>query len=50
MPDPVFSIDTKGRIVLFNDAAKFSVDNDVNALIKADIEEWVEGFKFEKWL
>ena len=33
MPDPVFSIDTKGRIVLFNDAAKFSVDNDVDLLL-----------------
>ena len=50
MPDPVFSIDTKGRIVLFNDAARFSVDNDIDSLIKADIEEWVDGFKFEKWL
>ena len=50
MPDPVFSIDTKGRIVLFNDAAKFSVDNDVDLLIQAEIDEWVSGFKFEKWL
>ena len=50
MPDPVFSIDTKGRIVLFNDAAKLSVDNDVDLLDQAEIEEWVSGFKFEKWL
>ncbi len=50
MPDPVFSIDTKGRIVLFNDAASLSVDNDVSLLNNAEIEEWVVGFKFEKWL
>ena len=50
MPDPVFSVDTKGRIVLFNDAARFSVDNEVGLLEQAEIDEWVSGFKFEKWL
>jgi transcriptional regulator of aroF, aroG, tyrA and aromatic amino acid transport len=50
MPDPVFSIDTKGRIVLFNDAAKFTVDNDISLLHHADINELVKGFNFAKWL
>ena len=39
MPDPVFSIDIKGRIVLINDAAKNSVDHEVSLLLDADIND-----------
>ena len=50
MPDPVFSIDMKGRVVLFNDAAKFSVDNDTDMLYSTEISELIKGFNFSKWL
>lgn len=50
MPDPVFSIDIKGRIVLVNDAAKNSVDHEVELLLNADIHDWVKGFSFSRWL
>ena len=50
MPDPVFSIDMKGRVVLFNDAAKFSVDNDTSMLYSTEISELIKGFHFTKWL
>jgi transcriptional regulator of aroF, aroG, tyrA and aromatic amino acid transport len=50
MPDPVFSIDMKGKVVLFNDAAKYSVDNDTDILYETEISELIKGFNFSKWL
>src|SRR5210317_1755686 len=44
MPDPVFSIDMKGKVVLFNDAAKYSVDNDTDMLYETEISELIKGF------
>ena len=50
LPDPVFSIDTKGRVLLVNDAVVCSLETDAPSLIGDDISEYVKGFNFHRWL
>ncbi|MCV2883150.1 transcriptional regulator TyrR [Aestuariibacter sp. AA17] len=50
LPDPVFSVDTKGRIILVNEAVITSLETEARALIGQDISEFVKGFNFLKWL
>ena len=50
LPDPVFSVDTKGRILLVNDAVTTSLESEREALIGVEIDELVKGFNTLRWL
>jgi transcriptional regulator of aroF, aroG, tyrA and aromatic amino acid transport len=50
LPDPIFSVDTKGRILLVNDAVTASLEEPSEALLGQEIAEFVRGFNFTKWL
>ncbi|WP_395342120.1 transcriptional regulator TyrR [Ningiella sp. W23] len=50
LPDPVFSIDTQGRIILFNNAVRSGLELPDEDIINLHIDDVVEGFNFTKWL
>lgn len=50
LPDPVFSIDTKGQIIVCNQAVASSLELDMAMIMGGDIGEWVKGFNFHRWL
>lgn len=50
LPDPVFSFDTRGRILLVNDAVASSLELDKNRLLGEDIQEYIRGFQFQRWM
>ncbi|AEE22291.1 transcriptional regulator, TyrR [Glaciecola sp. 4H-3-7+YE-5] len=50
LPDPVFSVDTKGRILLINDAVTVSLETARESLIGVEIDELVKGFNATRWL
>ncbi|WJG08364.1 transcriptional regulator TyrR [Aliiglaciecola sp. LCG003] len=50
LPDPIFSLDTKGRILLVNDAVVASIEQQPEQMLGSEINEFVRGFNFQKWL
>ena len=50
LPDPVFSIDTRGRILLVNEAVLSSLELANHEILGTEIGEYVKGFNFHKWL
>lgn len=50
LPDPVFSIDSRGNILLVNEAAVSSLESSQDELVGKDIAEFVKGFNFGRWL
>lgn len=50
LPDPVFSIDPKGRIVLVNDAVVESLQIAKNQILGAELGDLIKGFNFNRWL
>tara|TARA_B100002003_G_scaffold178773_1_gene166693 strand:- start:2476 stop:4032 length:1557 start_codon:yes stop_codon:yes gene_type:complete len=50
LPDPVFSIDNKGKLLLCNDAVTSGLEMDINELLNTEISEYVKGFNFGRWL
>lgn len=50
LPDPVFSVDTKGRITLTNDAAAASLDVSQEQLLNKNVSDLVKGFNILRWL
>ncbi len=50
LPDPVFSIDAKGRITVTNDAVTSSLETSLKDLMGLEIADFVKGFNFGKWL
>jgi transcriptional regulator of aroF, aroG, tyrA and aromatic amino acid transport len=50
LPDPVFSVDTKGKIILINDAVVLSLDISKNDIIGSNIAELLKGFNVIRWL
>lgn len=50
LPDPVFSVDTKGKVVLINDAVVASLDVPRNEIIGSDVAELLKGFNIIRWL
>lgn len=50
LPDPVFSIDAKGAVILCNDAVASSLETSVKAIYGEQIGELVKGFQFNRWL
>ncbi|WP_026375553.1 transcriptional regulator TyrR [Aestuariibacter salexigens] len=50
LPDPVFSLDTKGRVLLVNDAVLSSLELRLDDVLNREIGELVSGFNFVRWL
>ena len=50
LPDPVFSLDTKGRVLMVNEAVSTSLEESSDAVLGGDIAEYVRGFNFHRWL
>ncbi|GAB3022383.1 transcriptional regulator TyrR [Bowmanella dokdonensis] len=50
LPDPVFSIDTRGQILLVNEAVVSSLESSYQDVVGQEIGELVKGFNFLRWL
>lgn len=50
LPDPVFSLDTKGRVLMVNEAVSTSLEESSASILGIDIGEYVRGFNFQRWL
>ncbi len=50
LPDPVFSVDTRGRILLVNEAVTASLEVSAQSLLGEDISDYIRGFNLTKWL
>ncbi|AWL11339.1 Transcriptional regulatory protein TyrR [Saliniradius amylolyticus] len=50
LPDPVFSIDTRGNIVVANEAVVNSLESSYDEIVDQDIEQFIQGFNFHRWL
>ncbi|WP_088331776.1 transcriptional regulator TyrR [Lacimicrobium sp. SS2-24] len=50
LPDPVFSIDPKGQVLLVNEAVLSSLESDYEDVVGQDITELVKGFNFVRWM
>ena len=50
LPDPVFSLDMRGRIILLNEAAQLALRSSDHKLQGQSINQFVHGFSFQRWL
>lgn len=50
IPDPVFSTDAKGKIILFNDSVSSGLELSATEITQLCIDDLVFGFNFQKWL
>lgn len=50
LPDPCFSTDTSGKIILFNDAVISGLEMTPEAILRLNIDEVLSGFSVAKWL
>lgn len=50
LPDPVFSIDPKGRVVLVNEAVLSGLESSAEQVRGQDINELVKGFNVSRWM
>ncbi len=50
LPDPVFSVDTAGKVILFNDAVSSGLEMNAQQIRELYIDDLIEGFNFTKWL
>ncbi|MBC3766428.1 transcriptional regulator TyrR [Neptunicella marina] len=50
LPDPVFSIDPKGRVVLVNEAVVAGLECSIDEIKGSDINELVKGFNVNRWM
>ncbi|MBU3022261.1 transcriptional regulator TyrR [Aestuariibacter sp. A3R04] len=50
LPDPVFSIDDRCRILMCNEAVLSGLEMSFNALEGLEIAEFVKGFNFSRWM
>ncbi|MEP3415041.1 MAG: transcriptional regulator TyrR, partial [Gilvibacter sp.] len=50
LPDPVFSVDTKGKIILINDAVVANLEIPRSEIIGSDIADLLKGFNVIRWL
>ena len=50
LPDPVFSIDTRGHILLCNEAVTSGLELSLTEVKHTEVEEWVTGFNFQRWI
>ncbi|GAA5218922.1 transcriptional regulator TyrR [Corallincola platygyrae] len=50
LPDPVFSIDLKCRIVVANEAAAIALRLKTEKIVHGGLNQWVHGFSFQRWM
>jgi len=50
LPDPCFSIDTQGKIILYNDAVERGLELSAEELLSLNIDDVISGFSFGKWM
>ena len=50
LPDPVFSLDMRGRIVLVNVAAELALRSPLDKLSGQNINQFIHGYSFQRWL
>lgn len=50
LPDPCFSTDTNGKIILFNDAVASGLELSPEEILQLNIDEVLSGFVITKWL
>lgn len=50
LPDPVFSVDTKGKIILVNDAVVESLEIPRDEIIGSEVADFLKGFNINRWL
>lgn len=50
LPDPVFSTDAKGHIMLCNEAVTAGLEQDYEAIDGVDVSEVVKGLNFNRWM
>ncbi|MFW8590181.1 transcriptional regulator TyrR [Glaciecola sp. 2405UD65-10] len=50
LPDPVFSTDANGQIILFNEAVSAGLEKSASEINELNIDDLVDGFNFTKWL
>ncbi|WP_158968306.1 sigma-54-dependent transcriptional regulator [Paraglaciecola sp. L3A3] len=50
LPDPVLSIDTKGKIILVNDVVINQLNLSKDNILGTDISEFLKGFNIHRWL
>jgi transcriptional regulator of aroF, aroG, tyrA and aromatic amino acid transport len=50
LPDPVFSVDQKGRIVLVNEVVLSQLEKTKNEVLGEEISDLIKGFNIGRWL
>jgi len=50
LPDPVFSTDANGKIILYNDVVASTLEMSADEIRELNIDDLIEGFNFTKWL
>jgi len=50
LPDPVFSVDAHGMIMLYNDVVASTLEMSSEQIRDINIDELIDGFNFTKWL
>lgn len=50
LPDPVFSVDANGRIIMLNDAAQRSLEMPSDEILGMDVNEIITGVNIVRWL
>lgn len=50
LPDPVFSVDPKGRIILVNDEVLNQLDKSKSEILGEEIGDYIKGFNISRWL
>ncbi|MBQ1783130.1 MAG: transcriptional regulator TyrR [Gammaproteobacteria bacterium] len=50
LPDPVFSIDLKCRVVVVNEAACIALRLKSDKLVGNSLNQWIHGFSFTRWI
>ena len=50
LPDPVFSINASGQVILYNDVVASTLEMSLEQIREININDLIEGFNFTKWL
>ncbi|AEP30412.1 transcriptional regulator TyrR [Brumicola nitratireducens] len=50
LPDPCFSTDTSGKIILFNESVASGLELQAEQILQLNIDEVLSGFNITKWL
>jgi transcriptional regulator of aroF, aroG, tyrA and aromatic amino acid transport len=50
LPDPVFSLDTNGKVILYNEVVAAALEMSSEEIRNLHIDDLIDGFNFTKWL